>query len=34
LTRQVGAPVAKLHPVSMPRYVRAKMKTESVWPNT
>src|SRR5262249_32180581 len=34
LTRPVGAPVAKLHPVSMPRYVRAKTKTESMWPST
>ena len=29
-----SAGVAKPHPVSMPRYVRAKMKTESMWPST
>ena len=34
LTMPVGAPVAKPHPVSMPRYVRANMKTESMWPST
>ena len=33
LTMPVGAPVAKPHPVSMPRYVRANM-TESMWPST
>jgi hypothetical protein len=27
-------PVAKVHPLSMPRYGRANLKTEALWLNT